>query len=288
MNMNRRRYPKLSAPLLSVLAALLAPAAALDACSVPVSYYALMRWESSPHRVDAAPESIPGDANAMPGQAAAGGHLRAFFPNQEQPWWDSALAVAEPAAVAALCDSPARRELAHRLARADAGVWILLECGDAKKDDAAAELIAKRLALVAKTAQLPRASEGEPESDVIDPALPPRLVFTVLRLHHDDPIEASLRAQLLHLAPGLDHVTDPLAYLVFGRGRALPPMTGEDLNEGNIDMASLFLVSACSCEIKERNPGEDLLLTVDWPAAIRQAERDVQAAAAAPAKEPAP
>jgi hypothetical protein len=271
-------------PLIALLALLAAPLR-LEACSVPVSYYALMRWEASPHRIDAAAESIPGDANAVAGEPA-GGRLRAFFPGQEQPWWDAPIAGSEPAAAAALCDSPLRRELAKRLARADAGVWILAECGDAKRDDAAAELIAKRIDLVCRTAELPHAAEGQPESDVLDPTLPPRLAFSVLRLRHDDAAEAGLRAQLLHLAPGLESAAEPLAFLVFGRGRALPPIHGADLEEGTIDMACLFLIGACSCEIKERNPGADLLLTVDWPAAIAAARRDAQAAAAG--KEHAP
>jgi len=51
---------------------------------------------------------------------------------------------------------------------------------------------------------------------------------------------------------------------VFGRGRALDPLAGEDINEANISRAARFLVGPCSCQAKALNPGHDLLMRTDW------------------------
>lgn len=41
-------------------------------------------------------------------------------------------------------------------------------------------------------------------------------------------------------------------------------MIGAGITADNIQEYAEFLVSACSCEIKEQNPGFDLLLAADW------------------------
>jgi hypothetical protein len=60
---------------------------------------------------------------------------------------------------------------------------------------------------------------------------------------------------------------------VFGRGRALGAWPAEGFGDEQIDEASLFLLGACSCEVKRLNPGWDLLLNVDWDERLQLAEK---------------
>jgi len=51
---------------------------------------------------------------------------------------------------------------------------------------------------------------------------------------------------------------------VFGRGRVLGAWPAEGFGDEQIEEVTLFLLGACSCQVKNLNPGWDLLLQVDW------------------------
>jgi hypothetical protein len=57
----------------------------------------------------------------------------------------------------------------------------------------------------------------------------------------------------------------PLLVPVFGRGRALGilPLSGP-LNVLRIEDMAVFISGPCSCQVKEENPGFDLLLAAAW------------------------
>ena len=60
-------------------------------------------------------------------------------------------------------------------------------------------------------------------------------------------------------------VTDqPIAIPIFGRGRVLEGMIGQDITLEHTLGASSYLCSACSCQVKEENPGLDMLMAVKW------------------------
>ena len=69
---------------------------------------------------------------------------------------------------------------------------------------------------------------------------------------------------LVRCEPDLADRSDPIVFPVFGRGRALLPLIGAGITEKNIQDAAAFLVGPCSCQVKELNPGFDLLLSADW------------------------
>ena len=50
----------------------------------------------------------------------------------------------------------------------------------------------------------------------------------------------------------------------FAAGRAVPPAVGKEIQPEAIQEMAEFLTGPCSCEIKEQNPGFDLLLTANW------------------------
>jgi hypothetical protein len=261
----------------------------LAACSVPVYYYGLMRWTPSDHRIVApAGALLPEDSNGAI-ESNGGGRLTAYCPGDEQPWWDKPLSGDAASAMAQLTSSPLRQEIAKRLSRADTAVWILIDSGDAKADAAAEALLKARCDLVVKAGNLPNAStpsqadgQGAGEaSEMISPLLPPRIAFSILHLAPVAPAEEALRAQLLSLGPGLKDEKGPLAVAVFGRGHALPPLYGPSLIADGVDAVCLFLIGSCSCEIKDRLPGRDLLLTVDWNKALADAVAAAEAKSAA-------
>ena len=148
-------------------------------------------------------------------------------------------------AVAAVTDSPCRREIARRLLASDAAVWVLLQTGRKEQDDAAAERIQDEL--------------GRPAAD----GQPP-LSCSLVRVSRGDSAEKLLVETLLASEPDLRGRDEPMAFPVFGRGRVLYALAGAGINAENVRHALDFLVGGCSCTIKRQNPGVDLLLTADW------------------------
>lgn len=254
-------------------------AVALHACQVPVFRYALENWSPAPWRVrlpDTALSGVEaGGANLQIERATGLATMELRLPEgegEESPVWTGP---ADAAHWQQLLDSPVRRELVRRLLAGESAVWLLLESGDAAKDAAAGKVLQEALQAAQAELKLPEgvltpAQLDEPgrkadPADVLHSDLPLRLAFSVLRLTRDDPAEAVLRAMLMKVEPDLaDYAGEPMVFAVFGRGRALEPLIGRGIHADNLREAATYLCGACSCEIKEQNPGMDLLLAADW------------------------
>ena len=171
-----------------------------------------------------------------------------------------------------LVDSPARREIARRLLKGETAVWAFLESGDEQKDNAAAGLLERRLRHLEANLQLP---EINPR-DVIDGLISIdesdlKIAFSTLRLSRADPAEEIFIRMLLGSESDLkDYAKEPIVFPIFGRGRALFALAGEGIAEDVIDEAGLFLTGSCSCEVKEQNPGIDLVMSVHWDRLVRR------------------
>jgi len=165
--------------------------------------------------------------------------------------------------VKTLLDSPCRRELAKRLLAGETAVWVMLESGQKEKDEAAAKLLQAELQRLPKVLKLPPQTDA-PEDKTTRENLPLRLAFSLLRVGRNDPAEKLFVQMLLHSEDDLSGRTAPMAFPVFGRGRALYALVGAGITAENIEEASAFLVGPCSCRVKAANPGVDLLMTVDW------------------------
>ena len=171
------------------------------------------------------------------------------------------------AAARAIVDSPARRQIARRLLDGESAVWVLLECGDRPKDRAAAGTLAKELAAMPQKLSLPEPAEPAVAEASDGPApRPPRIAFSVLRLSRTDPAERVLVAMLLRSEDDLEtqFASEPMAFPIFGRGRALYAVIGKGLTAENILAACRFLTGPCACEVKAQNPGTDLLISAAW------------------------
>ncbi len=159
-----------------------------------------------------------------------------------------------------LANSPIRRELSRRLLAGDSVVWLMLKSDDASKNKATRDLLDTELERLGKTLKLPDGI-GLPGSELYS-EVPLFLKFTILELDPKDPAEQLL----VRLMSGFekDAKSEPLLAPVFGRGRALEVISATQLNAGLIEDLTMFLCGACSCQVKERNPGFDLLLATNW------------------------
>jgi hypothetical protein len=287
----------------TLLLALL-PAAALaqpaPACSIPVFRYALERWEPAPceafvfHRGPLDPESdrlvrsLQGPARpvnlSLTTTDLSGLPLGRLRPAEGGPPWlvvrTAQAGPNDPHAwqgpltadnVRLLLDSPARRRLVERLAAGDAVVFVLLESGDEKEDRRAADLLGRELPRLEKEIELPGPKEDGPQ---LRTSLPLRVRFPVLRLSRRDPEEAGFVRLLLGSEDGLFGLKGPIVFPVFGRGRVLCALAGDDLSGEQLTRVARFLCGACSCQVKELNPGSDLLLAADWDALLPWVEED--------------
>ena len=172
----------------------------------------------------------------------------------------------DAAAMHALVDSPQRREIAKRLMAKEAAVWVLLESGQKAADDAAAKILEEQSAKVAADCAQPQEQPTpDPEAEM-QPAratLPP-VKFSIVRLRRDDAKEAMFVQMLLGADKALAAAKGPIAFPIFGRGRALCGLAGEHLDAKTVAKACEFMVGDCSCQVKAQNPGVDLLMWTDW------------------------
>lgn len=164
-----------------------------------------------------------------------------------------------------LIDSPARREFASRIAAGQSTVWLLLKSGDSGKDTAAAKQLKERIKYLHTILKLPQLDAADVANGLI--SVPPedlRLEFSVLEISRDDPAEELFVKMLLGTESDLAELSEPIAFPIFGRGRALYALVGKGINNETIDQAAIYLTGSCSCEVKEQNPGVDLLMAAHW------------------------
>lgn len=238
------------------------------ACDTPVCRYALEHWTPDAYQVTVLHQG-PLDAESKvlvaalenrslqapltnlvvqtieANHVADGPRLGVRFPAASHVQgiaWEGRLT---PDAVAALTDSPRRREIADRLLGGDEMVWVLLQTGCKEADDAAAERIEKELRRPA--------DEGQPP-----------LRSSLVRVSRNDSGEKLLTETLLSTEADLHGRDEPMAFPVFGRGRVLYALVGAGINSETVRHALAFLTGGCSCTVKRENPGVDLLLTADW------------------------
>jgi hypothetical protein len=284
-------------------AAIFAGAGVAWACNVPVFRFAIERWRPDPYRVvvfhrGPLAESdreliapLEGQADeSLSNVAIRTVDLDQPDPDSEEAVADRALylALGEPAlpalavlypeslniakalvsgppdreAIGKLLDSPARQDLVKRLAAGQTAVWLLLESGSKDQDGAAAALLEDELKKLESELKLPELTTA-PEDSLLTSA-PLAVGFSLLRVRRDDPAEQALVAMLLGSESDLAERSEPMVFPVYGRGRALWGLIGPGITAKNIHDSASFLVGPCSCEVKELNPGFDLLLAADW------------------------
>lgn len=171
-------------------------------------------------------------------------------------------------ALTGLVDSPARQEIARRLSAGQSAVWIFIPSGEPSKDAPALKALNERIKLNQSHLTLPTAEELEIDAQVLaSNKLPLRIEFSVVELDRRDPRETFLVRALEQSEADLP-TNEPMAFPVFGRGRVLYALLGKGIMPETIDAACTFMVGPCSCQVKNQNPGFDLLLSHDWESAV--------------------
>ena len=267
---------------MKVLALLLLLSTSALGCSVPVFRYALEHWAADAYQVEithSAPLSAEAQALVQQLSNSPLTNIKvkvtqgstatptltvrhpAFVPNGRD-FWTAPLTKEN---VLQIQDSPVRQEIASKLGEGDSAVWLLLESGDKGKNDAAAQLLEKELTRLAESLQLPKLDDQDIKNGLVSvPDEGLRLSFPVIRLARSNAAESFLIETLLATEPDLKAATDPIAFPIFGRGRVLYALIGRGIRTDNLVEAASFLIGFCSCQIKEQNPGVDLIMSADW------------------------
>ena len=288
---------------LVLLVLLVTLARAAECCTVPVFRYALDHWEPDRYLLTAPANAMENAAlapvlRALRGNSPVNLELRTdappnspatlTFPRSATPVFTGPL---DAATLARLTNSPARRELTRRLLAGDSAVWVLVESGPREANDAKATALTKRLKFLEQVARLPVIDPNDPTSKLgPGPAL--RLGFSLLRvsraggyqppsaandnpeprLEADGPSDENLFLKMLAGPKANAELTQgPWLAVVFGRGRVLGAWPAADFGDEELEEACLFLLGACSCRVKDQNPGWDLLLNVAWAEALQAA-----------------
>ena len=159
-----------------------------------------------------------------------------------------------PDEMASLLESPLRSKVGEAIESAKAGVVILLDHpGKTKANQEAARIIERTLGRIRK---------GELELATAPSVKRPDVAF--FRLSKDDEAERWFIRQLLEIESDLASIDEPIVFVVFGRGRALFSCLGRGITEENLARDVEFVSGACSCTVKEQNPGVDLLMRYNW------------------------
>lgn len=254
------------------------------ACDVPVFRYALERWTPSVYELnvlvpqggpanDTQPvnslQSLLDSANcALRSVGSGASGSGAVIPPMElayRDWqgrkitiWSGQTSVEN---VEKLVDSPARREIAGKLLGGATAVWVFLECEDRTKNTAALRRLETALDQIERSLILPESVARLKESMTGEL----RVDFPVVKIQGSSETEKILVDMLIRSEPDLEsYRTEPMAFPVFGRGRVLYALAGDGIDSVNAAGACAFLAGPCACEIKDSNPGMDLLMRAGW------------------------
>lgn len=265
------------------------------ACPIPVFQFSLEHWGADPYAVevqhagaftedqqsaierleaaqrgDGTPSNIAltwrdySQAAIAPPAGRALPHLIVNYPSVSgirRTLWEGPL---ERRTVDALLDSPMRRTVARKLLDRHAAVWVLLRSGNRSADRKAQQLLEAELTRLEATLKVPDPPDGFGEIHT-------RITFSMVTLDRDDPEEQMLIRMLLGSEPDLDEYADqPMVFPVYGRGLIMYALIGDGINRWTLASAGRFLTGPCSCQVKQNNPGVDLLTTLDWDAKVEQ------------------
>jgi hypothetical protein len=161
-----------------------------------------------------------------------------------------------------LAVSRPEQELARRLLSGEAVVWLVLRGSDAERANGATKLVKEQLPTLMNEIELP-AGVGLPGSELLS-RIPLEVRFSVLEVPAKEAANSLLRRTAIARSREPVDAATTLIVPVFGRGRAVQVLTLDELDADVIADSSRFLCGACSCQVKQLNPGFDLLLPVAW------------------------
>lgn len=278
---------------------LLISASPVHGCNIPVFRYALERWKSDPVEVfvfhneeftraeqekldqyQSSPVVAAGLTNAelqiydvrteLPESASLLWDqlsdrqvelpvvaIRTRIAGQSRSHWHRPLLQTD---FSSLVTSPRREAITDRLLAGHAIVWVMLDGPDHEANEQVAAGLKQQLDQLAQQISLP-AGVGLPGSELFAD-VPLLLQFSVLRIGPGEAAEGYL-TDLMRSSNGAAE-SGPLVMPVFGRGRAFSVLSADDLTDNLLEDIVVYLCGACSCQVKEQNPGFDLLMSTNW------------------------
>ena len=179
-----------------------------------------------------------------------------------------------------MLDSPLRQRCGEHLVKGVSAVWVLVECGDPVKDRKARAVLEDGVKQASAVLELPegiiRREDLNKDYINIDPDnilrsdVPLKISFVNEVVSRDDPAEALFLPMLVE--PEMLALDEPLIVPVFGRGRTFGGMAASQATAELVVGACEYLCGACSCQVKEGNPGYDLLFQRNWDAILKVEE----------------
>jgi hypothetical protein len=159
-----------------------------------------------------------------------------------------------------LFDSPARQEIVRRILDGDSAVWLVI-APNAEQGRQASAALQQSLDAAVENIPPPQGI-GLPGSELLA-SVPLEIRFSVLTLTHGDAAETPF---LELLSANANHWKTDATYVVpvFGRCRALEVMPYAELDAALTQEIAEFICGACSCQVKQANPGFDLLVAANW------------------------
>ena len=164
-----------------------------------------------------------------------------------------------------ISDSPSRKQVLNNIENGDAAVWLFLASGNAERDAKQLKILKEELLRLSKSLKL-----SETATDVSGKLLDIKVIntgvtFSLVQIDRNDPAEEIFIQILLGTEADLQLFNNvPLAFPIFGQGRALYALAGNGIKAKNIETACSTIIGWCSCTIKDDNPGTDLLIRADW------------------------
>ncbi len=181
-----------------------------------------------------------------------GKHTRGLF-----TCWSGPLADAKD-----LIHSPARAELSRRILAGHAVVWLTILSDDNDKNRPLLELLEAECTRLSDQIELPEGI-GLPGSELYS-EVPLFLKFSTLEIKRSDVREQVMLAIGKGFQPDAFAKGEPLVIPIFGRGRALEVIPGSGVSQALVEDITMFLCGACSCQVKDQNPGFDLPIAINW------------------------
>lgn len=196
----------------------------------------------------------------LPGKLPA---MAIWFPyefGESKPFWTG---YADHQTIANIIHSEKRKAIGEQLLKMQVATWIFVPSGNRERDH---EVMARFRQDIQNTREALKkdylAYPGStPFADSID-------LFSIVSLPRDQKEESFLTTMLTAMAAGEYDNTEPVVFPVFGRGRVLTSLSGDDISAENIGDIIRFLINPCACQVKMANPGTDLLLQANWSRAI--------------------
>jgi hypothetical protein len=92
-----------------------------------------------------------------------------------------------------------------------------------------------------------------------------RISFKVMSISREDEDEIPFISMMLKSQPELmKYLNEPVAFVMYGRSRTLKGIPASKLTKEKIIETNRFLLDSCQCQVKEQNPGTDMLIKADW------------------------